>query len=262
MAERLCSIGGEAPVFTVENSCLTLTKAAGSTYESRSKAVAAVTQVLKDDGTIKGWRDELFPITPSFYEPAIFAMERAAVPFLGAIEYGVHMNGLVQDPVTGEMKMWIARRAKDKSKWPMYLDHIAAGGQPVGLGLTDNVVKECFEEAGIPEEIARAGLRPAGVVSYERYAPQKDVVEQVVLFNYDLYLPADFIPKPVDGEVEEFFLWTMDELLESLALDFHDPIKPNCYSVIIDFLLRHGYLNPELPGYLDIQRELRGGLCQ
>ena len=88
-----------------------------------------------------------------------------------------------------------------------------------------------------------------------------------MLFNYDLYLPADFVPRPVDGEVQEFFLWSMDELLESMALEDgttanSDPIKPNCCSVMIDFLLRHGYLNPEIPGYLDIQRELRGGLCR
>ena len=83
-----------------------------------------------------------------------------------------------------------------------------------------------------------------------------------MLFNYDLYLPSSFVPKPVDGEAQEFFLWSMEELLESMALDFHDPIKPNCCSVIIDFLQRYGYLNPEIPGYLDIQRELRSGLCR
>jgi hypothetical protein len=82
------------------------------------------------------------------------------------------------------------------------------------------------------------------------------------LFNYDLYLPESFQPQPVDGEVEEFFLWTVDEILQSMASDYHDPIKPNCYIVIIDFLLRHGYVSPDVPGYLDIVRELRSGFCQ
>ena len=117
-------------------------------------------------------------------------MERAAVSILGAIEYGVHVNGLVvvAPPVdsssnnsttttTTTLQMWMARRAANKSKWPGYLDHIAAGGQPVGLGLTENVVKECWEEAGIPSEwTTRGDLRPAGVVSYERYVPKRDVV--------------------------------------------------------------------------------------
>lgn len=44
--------------------------------------------------------------------------------------------------------------------------------------------------------------------------------------------------------------------------NYYDPIKPNCYIVIIDFLLRHGYISPDIPGYLDIVRELRSGQCQ
>ena len=56
--------------------------------------------------------------------------------------------------------MWMARRSPTKSKYPNMLDHIVAGGQPVGIGLMDNVVKECMEEAGIPEDVTRAGIRP------------------------------------------------------------------------------------------------------
>jgi 8-oxo-dGTP pyrophosphatase MutT (NUDIX family) len=142
------------------------------------------------------------------------------------------------------------------------LDHIVAGGQPAGLSLMDNVVKECEEEAGIPPEITRPNVYPTGVISYETYEPKRDKISRVVLFNYDLYLPKDFVPKPVDGEVEEFFLWTIDQVKESMAIDFPDPIKPNCYVVIIDYLLRTGHISPETPGYLDIVRELRSGDCR
>lgn len=38
--------------------------------------------------------------------------------------------------------------------------------------------------------------------------------------------------------------------------------KPNCNLVIIDFLVRHGHLSPELAGYLDLVRELRAGDCR
>ena len=152
------------------------------------------------------------------------------------------------------------------------LDHIVAGGQPEGLSLMENVIKECEEEAGIPPEIARPGvnLRPAGVVSYEE--SQKHTlgssgesfytISRVVLFNYDLYLPKDFVPKPVDGEVEEFFLWRIDQIKESMAPDYDDPIKPNCYLVIIDYLLRTGFVSPETKGYLDVLQELRSGDCR
>jgi hypothetical protein len=86
--------------------------------------------------------------------------------------------------------------------------------------------------------------------------------ERVVLLNYDLYLPSDFVPTVVDGEVQEFLLCDMDQILTTMEMNYHDPIKPNCYVVIIDFLLRHGYISPDTPGYLDIVRELRSGDCQ
>jgi Domain of unknown function (DUF4743) len=190
-ADLLCSFPSDVgPVFclrgdeSVNKPYLTLTEACGDTYESRTAAVSTVTQRLRENKIVTGWRDELYPIAQSFYEPAVFAMERAAVPYLGALEYGVHMIGLVLPPTDlsnsqtppPPVQMWMARRSATKSKYPGMLDHIAAGGQPLGLSLTENVVKECWEEAGIPPEISRAAMRPAGAVSYMRYAANKDVV--------------------------------------------------------------------------------------
>ena len=77
------------------------------------------------------------------------------------MEYGVHINGIVQASRTDEPKMWIARRSATKSNWPNMLDHIVAGGQPAGISLLENVVKECEEEAGIEESIVRAGVQAA-----------------------------------------------------------------------------------------------------
>lgn len=83
-----------------------------------------------------------------------------------------------------------------------------------------------------------------------------------MLFNYELHLPPDFVPKPVDGEVDDFFLWSIDDVLASMDPEYNDPIKPNCYAIIIDYLQRHGHLNPEVPGYLDVIKELRSGECR
>jgi 8-oxo-dGTP pyrophosphatase MutT (NUDIX family) len=141
------------------------------------------------------------------------------------------------------------------------LDHIVAGGQPVGMGLLENCIKECEEEAGIPKELARVGIQAAGAISYRSYVPSKDVITRAVLFCYDLELPASFQPVPTDGEVQDFFLWGMDEVKASMAPDFEDPIKPNCYPVKIDYLMRLGYISPDTCGYLDVLRELRSGDC-
>ena len=261
-AETLCSVKTPEPVFEIKNGQLTLSNRAGNCQESRTRAVGQVMNTLREEGVVKGWRDELYPVADSFYSEPLFFMERATVSLLGVLEYGVHVNGLVQESPNAEPKMWIARRSRTKSKFPGMLDHLVAGGQPAGLSLLDNVIKECGEEAGIPEDVARAGIQATGAISYEAWEPKSSRISRVVLFNYDLYLPVDFRPVPVDGEVEEFFLWTIDQVKESMALDFPDPIKPNCYVVIIDYLVRMGYISPETPGYLDVLRELRSGDCR
>jgi len=271
-AQLLESVLPDVPAFEIASgtpctspTVLTLSKHAGTTPESRTHAVAQAMEFLREQGVVKGWRDEMYPVTDSFYSEPTFVIERAAASLLGVVEYGVHINGLVQDQngndkdrlQTNDIKMWIARRSLTKSKFPGMLDHLVAGGQPAHMGLMENVIKECEEEAGIPEATTSRGIQAGGAVGYESF--HNDRISSVVLFCYDLYLPDDFIPKAVDGEVHEFFLWSVDELKESMRPDYHDPIKPNCYLVIIDFLLRAGLVSPEIPGYLDLARELRSG---
>ena len=237
VAKRLCS-AGSGSVFQLSTGTdlqtLTLGSSAGTSVEQRTRSVAAAMASLRAEGYITGWRDEMYPVAESFGAPPLFLVERAAAPLLGVMEYGVHINGLVVDEGTGETRMWMARRAATKSKFPGFLDHVVAGGQPAGMSLMDNVIKECIEEAGIPPEITRQGIRPAGAISYDNYGgPRKHqgegVVSRCVLFCYDLVLPGDFIPKANDGEVESFFTWSLEEILRSMDPEFDDPIKPNCY---------------------------------
>ena len=238
---------------------LTLSSTAGSTCDSRTNAVQSAMQDLRERGLVTGWRDELYPISNGFYEEPMFLMERAAVPVLGGLEYGVHINGLVRQD-DGSDAMWIGRRSSTKSKYPGMLDHMVAGGQPAGLSLMENVVKECEEEAGIPEDVTRAGICSVGAISYETF--DRDRVSRAVLFCFDLYLPKGFRPKPVDGEVDEFFLWNLSQIKESFSQDYPDPIKPNCYPVIIDYMVRKGCISPDSAGYLQILQALQSGECK
>ena len=267
VADLLCQSSPSNPVFDIDLSgdrpVLVLTEYAGSTVDARTESVMAVMKHLKDEGIITGWRDELYPLATGFYNEPLFFVERAAAPFLGMLQYGVHINGLVKTK-DGEEEMWIARRSATKSQYPGMTDQIVAGGQPAGLGLMENVLKECQEEAGIPDELTLKGVKSAGAVSYEvarSTGAGFDVLSRAVLFVYDLELPSDFEPKVVDGEVEEFLMWGVDEQFAAMARDFQDPMKPNCYLCVIDYLLRKGQISPEVPGYLELLRELRSGDC-
>lgn len=235
-------------VFRVDEHRVSLAPALDSGHapmDERTLAVGEVLQRLRDEGVIDGWRDELYPVNRNWSERPALLIERAAVPWLGVRGYGVHMNGYVRR--SDGLHMWIARRSLTKPTGPGKLDQMVAGGQPADIGLHDNMVKECAEEAGIPVDIARH-VRAAGAISYTLgtsigFRPD-------LIFNFDLELPADFSPVNTDGEVEEFYLWPMERVMETVRES--DAFKFNCALVIVDFLVRHGYIAADDPDYSDI----------
>lgn len=51
-------------------------------------------------------------------------------------------------------------------RWGGYLDNTVAGGIPHGLSPTEALIKECDEEASLPEDFVRRHLKSVGSVSY------------------------------------------------------------------------------------------------
>jgi isopentenyldiphosphate isomerase len=237
-------------VFVIGNECVTLVPGLDD-FETRSAAVAAVVEGLAASDVILEPRQELYAISEDRHLPPLMLIERSAVPFFGIQASGVHMNGYVRR--ADGLHMWIARRASGKMTYPGMLDNMVAGGQPFGLGLKENMMKECAEEAGIPVEIAPT-IRAVGVIDYnhqsENYAkPDRQ-------YCYDLELPETFQPVAADGEVGEFMLWPIGKVAEVVRDTFE--FKFNCNLVIIDFLIRHGVLDPDTePDYAAICLGLR-----
>ncbi len=237
-------------VFVVDADGVELNSALAD-YAARTAAFAGVLAVLRDEGRVPGWRNEPYPAGTGFGEPALFELERAAVPLFGIRGYGVHLNGWLTKG--GKTHMWIARRSLKKPTGPGKLDQMVGGGQPAGLTLRDNLIKEAEEEAGMPAEIA-ARAYPVGTVSYCTVRPEG--LRNDVLFNFDLEVPADFEPVPADGEVDEFMLWPLDEVTQRLR-DTQD-FKFNSALVIIDFLVRRGFVEADDPDYVEIVAGLHG----
>ncbi len=222
-------------------------------FETRSEAIAEPIRTLADEGVFTGWRGEIYPAKPHWHAPPLMQLERAACPYFGIRAYGVHLNGYVRK--ADGLYMWVARRARDKATFPGQLDNMVAGGQPIGISLYDNMVKECGEEAGIPEDIARTA-RPAGMITYTHQPPEGCKPDQ--MFCYDLEVPEGFTPTPVDGEVEAFHLWPIEKVVDIVRDTFE--FKFNCNLAVIDFLVRHGVLNPDTePDYTAILHGLRSG---
>ena len=212
-------------------------------YDARTEAVEEVCRQLHNEGLMRGWRDEHYTVAANFQAPALLLMERAAAPWFGVTAYGVHMNGYVQD-AHGLDYMWIARRALNKPTSAGKLDQIVAGGQPFGIGLRDNMIKECAEEASIPFELAQH-VRPAGLITY--VTETDEGIRPDVIFNFDLQLPESFSPVNTDGEVDEFYLWDIGKIHDVISESRQ--FKTNCALVIIDFFIRHGHLAADHPEY-------------
>ncbi len=158
-----------------------------------------------------------------------------------------------------EIKLWIARRSPVKPSYPGELDNFVAGGQPIGMNLMENLIKESAEEADVPSSIVAAAL-PVGALAYCHEIADGDGpggLKPDVIFVYDLELPADLTPRNTDGEIEEFYLWSLGEAMTTTR-DTGD-FKFNCALVNIDFFMRHGALDADSePDYLEIAKGLLG----
>ncbi len=246
LADRL---GGFPDVFEVSDEAVAL-RPAFADFAARSEAVDGVVRELAAAGEVGRYRGEPYPVVPRWGDAPVLKMDRGAVPDFGVRGYGVHVNGVVE--TADGLKMWVGKRSMTKPTGPGKLDHLVAGGQPYGLGVRDNLIKEAAEEAALPEALARRAVA-VGAVSYR--CERAEGLRDDVLFCYDLVLPADFVPRNTDGEVDWFELWPMAKVAARLAET--DDFKFNVALVIVDFMVRRGLLGPDDPDYMAIVDGLR-----
>ena len=225
--------------------------AALDTPAKRTAAVRDFLLGLRGRGHFKGlWRDEPYPVTWQWGRPPLMEIERAAAPWFGVRAFGPHLTGYVRR--ADGLHVWVPRRSYDKPTFPGQLDNTVAGGQPAGIGLRDNLIKECAEEASIPRSLAEQA-RAVGYVSYwNQTGPQ---LKPDIMVCFDLELPEDFTPRANDGEVHSFELWPVQRVFETVRDTFD--FKYNCNLVLIDFFVRHGLFAADDPDFIRIVRELK-----
>ncbi len=213
---------------------------------ARTAAVARVATTLATAGQLSAWRDERYAVAPAFGAAAHFRMERAAARFFGIQTHAVHVNGLVEAP--GGTCMWIARRCATKAIDPGLLDNLVGGGIAAGDGVRRALVREAWEEAGIPAPLARTA-RAVGAVHICRAQP--DGLQRETIFTHDLALPPEFRPAGQDGEVVDYRLVPLADAAR-LAANAAGPdlVTADASLVIVDCLLRRGLIAADSPDYL------------
>jgi len=194
----------------------------------------------------------------------LYSIERSASALFGVVTYGVHMTAYVHSPESSHgIKIWIPRRAAGKQTYGGMLDNTVAGGMATGEGTLDCVIREAEEEASLPSELVRSKATSHGTITYlyirsEKASGEVGLMQPECEYVYELELPADVIPKPNDSEVQEFYLWTVEEVQEHMA---KGEFKPNCAMVMLDFFIRHAILTPENEkDYDEIKNRIHRGL--
>lgn len=192
-----------------------------ATPEQRSRDLEAALQDLRNQGHLRGWRNERFSfwshetLTPQPSADDFVRIERAGFLYLGMLSHAVHINGFTPDG-----QMWCGQRSATKATDPGLWDNLSAGGLPAGEVLRDCAQRELWEEAGFRLDDP-AALQTAGHVRISRAAPGGWHDE--VLHVYNLSLSDDFVPHNQDGEVQAFTKLSVPELMERIATEQFTP---------------------------------------
>ena len=200
-----------------------------------SALFTAAAVAMRQAGLIRGWRDELYigyaPTAQGGLDLAqpLFQLERAAFRRFGLVSRAVHINGYTADGL-----VWVGRRASSKSIDPGKRDNLAAGGLPAGEAPFHCVIRELWEEAGVPSQLAQAAVA-SGTLRTTRN--EADGTHDEVIECFDLLLPPDFVPHNMDGEVADFTAMPPAELIAAL-----DEFTWDAGAVSALFLQRHGWV--------------------
>jgi 8-oxo-dGTP pyrophosphatase MutT (NUDIX family) len=212
-----------------------------ATPSERDAVFAEMNHRLREQGLVRAWRDEPFPLLSPRTGEVRAVFERASARFWGTLKLGAHCNGWVAGPDGLPQQMWIARRSATKATDPGKLDNLIGGGVPMGQTPWDTLVREGFEEAGLnPAQMARA--TPGRVIELDRDVPEGRQFERLHVF--DLQLTQAECPVNQDGEVAEVGLWSIHHTCAAAA---GDEMTVDAGLVTLDFLLRNGLCRPPWP---------------
>ncbi|MDO4693361.1 MAG: NUDIX domain-containing protein [Eikenella sp.] len=189
-------------------------------------------------GYLNGWRNERFAAEDEAGN-ALFALERAAFRPLGLCSRAVHINGLAE---TGQGRcFWMARRSPFKAVDPDKLDNLVGGGLAAGESIAAALLREGFEEAGLPAALLAGAAEQSRLLSL-REVPRG--LHREWLHVFDVLLPAGWTPENQDGEVAEFMLLAPQALLEAMLAG---RLMNDALLATLDACLRHGLVPADTP---------------
>ncbi len=217
------AVGGQGVVLTAGNA---------------SGAFTEINAALREQGLVRGWRDEAFAVFDLDTGARLARTERAAARFWGLLTLAAHANGYVAGPDGRPTHLWISQRSATKATDPGLFDTLVGGGVPDGQTPHDALLREGWEEAGLAAPLLQRAT-PGRVLRLHRDIPEGLQLED--LHVWDVELPGGLAPENQDGEVQGFRLLP---LAEALALAAGRTMTVDAALVTLDFALRHGAATP------------------
>ncbi|MFZ4758135.1 MAG: DUF4743 domain-containing protein [Burkholderiaceae bacterium] len=207
------------------------------TFDARCTALADWAMRLRERGWLPGWRDERVRIDDA-HGHALALVERALLRPLGLLLHSV--QACVWTTTTDGPRIWVARRAWHKPVDPGRLDALVAGGIAGFDDAHATLVRECAEEAGLPESLARLAQQ-AGVLELCHGAMDDGlpVVHRERVALHELEIPPQIVPIAADGEHEAILSMTPAEALASIEAD---PWTRDGAQATRDLVMRHGWV--------------------
>lgn len=169
----------------------------GAPNEFLNEVLAEIAQCLQAAGLIKAWRNELLDVIAD--GQAVAAIERGAVRPLGLLTQAVHLNAWSADG-----KLWVAKRAANKSTDPNRWDSLVGGLASAFESLDLSLLRESEEEAGLSAAQLHRLEPMRSLMRMHRRLPEGYQVEHVLV--NDCVLDEGVIPENQDGEVSEIRL--------------------------------------------------------
>lgn len=202
----------------------TLALVGGDDEASRTALVAKALSNFRTEkrfGILSRWHDELKPV----YGPGgrmVLAIERAAAPLLGVVNYGMQLSVFTRPVDGGEPRVWVQKRSENVKFYPGLLDNAASEVMPIDREPLEAAIRCAAEQTSLSEDLIRASIKPCGTVSYMHQHGSRILRETGLLqpqFDqlFELELPADVEPGPPGVEVECFELHDVNQIRTELS---------------------------------------------
>ncbi|WPB59025.1 NUDIX domain-containing protein [Xylophilus sp. GOD-11R] len=165
-------------------------------------ALAHIAEWLRAAGHAGHWRDELLAVMPTDDDTALTRVERGVVRNLGIRTLAVQLHARIE----GSGHWWLQQRALDKATDPGLWDTVMGGMVSDGETVSQTLVREAWEEAGL--RLAELPQPPSNAGSFTVRRPVSDAgahgLQIETIHAFACTVAADFTPVNQDGEVLRF----------------------------------------------------------